>query len=192
MNSSEIVVDRKDLLSALRTLEIATRGKYSPELVISGERDLVTLMAGGSKCTISGKGFLFGQTRLPGKMVITLRQTLPVGREIVIGQEPDKIKFGSLSFLCTWETFDKGTIQIPINASLGQILGIFQHYTDEEIDKSGYRPKLEAANQERRNRIAKALSILTPLGVTQEDLETLVDEALIRLKKENFQDDDIS
>ena len=186
MNTAEILVAHKDLESALSILEVAVKGKNPPELVISCQPGLLTLQAGGSSYVVSGKGCLLGQTRLSGKLIKALKQTLPNDSEIVIGQQPGKISIGPVCYSCIWEIMEERTIHIPINASLGHILGVCQRYTDEEIDKSGYRPKFEAANQERVQRIAKALELLMPLGVIQEDLEKLVAEAIVRLNRDNL------
>jgi hypothetical protein len=187
MNFSEIIVSRDDLLSALNVLTVATRSKHPPELVIIGQRGLVILKAGGASFAILGKGCIFGQARLSGKMIEALRQTIPDEPHIIIGQDAGQISFGTFRFGCTWEIFDKQPMQIPINASLGQVLGIWQRYTDEEIDKSGYRPQFEAADRERLERITKALELLMPMGITREDLETIVDEAIVRLNQGNYE-----
>lgn len=188
MTGSEIVVRREDLNNALHTLEIAARGKNPPDLVIQGQPGLLILQVGGSKVEINGDGLLVGQARLSGKLVHRLRLVIPDTDEIVISRRPKFLSIGQSRFSCIWEDPEVRNIHIPVNASLGHVLGIWQRYTDEEIDKSGLRLKFEAANREREQRINKALDSLAPLGVTHEDLVILVDEAIIRLNRANFDD----
>ena len=188
MTGSEIVVRREDLNNTLHILEIAARGKNPPDLVIQGQPGLLILQVGGSKVEINGDGLLVGQARLSGKLVHRLRLVIPDTDEIVISRRPEFLSIGQSRFSCIWEDPEVRNIRIPINASLGHVLGIWQRYTDEEIDKSGLRLKFESANREREQGINKALNSLAPLGVTHEDLVTLVDEAIIRLNRTNFDD----
>jgi hypothetical protein len=188
MSDSKIVVPREELENAFRTLEIAAKGKNPPDLIIQCHPGLLILQVGGSKVEIDGDGLLVGQARLSGKMVRGLRLVIPDEEEIIISQQQEYLTIGRSRFSCTWEEPESRMIRIPNNASLGHVLGIGQRYTKKEIEKSGLRTKFEAANREREQRINKALDSLAPLGVTHEDLVALVNEAINRLNRTNFDD----
>lgn len=144
------------------------------------------LKVGGASTTISGDGFFPGQTRLSGKLVQALRATLPDTDNVLFEQQADRLKIGDLSYKCLWEKPQVRAIQMPINAPLVQVLGIWQRYSDEEIEKSGFKTKFEAADSERKARIQKAFGYLSELGVSEEDLVRLVDEAIVRYNRKNY------
>lgn len=189
MNNAEIWVPRNVLIQSLKTLELSSRGKNPPDLVISCSPNLLTLKVGGTSSSIGGDGFFPGQTRISGKFVRDLKRILPNMEKVVVSQLPMKVKIGDMAFTCHWESSASRIIQIPINATLAHILGIWQRYSDEEIEKSGFKPTFEAADKERKRRIQNSLAELHPLGVTEEGLAILVDEALIRYNIANFNDD---
>lgn len=188
MNPVKITVARIELWQALRTLEVAARGNPPPELIISCQPNRLVLTVGGSSIMVNGDGFFPGQTRLSGTLVRSLKTTLLDTESVQIEQQADRIKIGNIGHACHWENPPARAIHLPVNASLVQMLGIWQRF-DDEIERSGYKPKFEAADQERKTRIQKALDLLSELGVTEEDIIRLVDDAIVRYNRTNHPED---
>lgn len=186
MNTSEVKVNRINLVHALHPLEVAAKGKNPPQLIIYSQSGSLYLQIGGAFAHVPCEGNLSAQGRISGKLARNIRQFLPQEPIITITQQPEAICFGNWKISCEWETQLERIIKIPINASIGHILGIWQRYSDEEIEKSGLLHVFQKADEERQKRIEQALNLLKPLGVTHEDITTLVDQALIRMNQGNF------
>jgi hypothetical protein len=185
---SKILVSLNEFIEGLKTLKVALKGKNPPDVVFECRNEILFVNAGGSWLEIPGRGHWEGQARVKGKAIAVLNKALPETDPLPITQSKDKIGFGNLFLGCSWEESASQFPRIPINASLTYILGLWQRYTDEDIEKSGMKPKFIAANQERIKRINLALKQLAPLDVTEEDLTTLVDEVIKRSNLKNFED----
>lgn len=191
MNTTEVKVNRTELVQTLKILEVAAKGRIPPELIIYTQPGSLCLQIGGASADIPCEGGFSAQCRISGKLARNIRKFLPEAPITVIAQTTDSIWFGNWKLSCEWETKPLRSIKIPVNASLGHILGIWQRYSDSEIEKSGLKHVFQKANEERLKRINQALIYLKALGVTNEDLTILVDQTLIRMNQNNFDDEDI-
>lgn len=183
-----VEIPRTEFIQGLKSLRVALTGKNPPDAILWVEDGFLSLKVGGSQVKVAAKGTLVGQARIKGKAIEFLRKAMPEGDPLVVQKKDGKVGISNLSLTCTWEDPIPTTITIPINASLVHILGLWQRYTNEEIEKSGFVPNFAAADQERIKRIKQSVELLRPMGVTEEDVTLLVDEAIKRANASNFED----
>lgn len=183
----QILISREDFHNGLRTLKIALSGKHPPEVIMQYKDGFLFIRAGGSSFHIPAEGKWNRQARLNAKAITLLTNNLPEINPLPLTEMEDLLGIGNFRLKCHWEKPAAKLISIPINASLVHVLGLWQRYDQEEIERSGLEPTFWAADKERVRRIAAALEHLAPLGVTDEDLKTLVDEAIKRTNLENYE-----
>lgn len=184
----KVEVSRTEFIQGLKSLRVALTGKNPPDAILWVADGFLFIKAGGSQVKVAANGTLVGQARIKGKVIEFLRKALPDGDPLIIQKMEGKVGISNLSLTCTWENPVSTTITIPINASLVHILGLWQRYSNEEIEKSGFAPKFIAADQERTKRIKQAVELLKPMGVTEEGLTILVDESIKQTNLENYKE----
>jgi hypothetical protein len=71
-------------------------------------------------------------------------------------------------------------IQLPLDASLADVLRARLDHSDEEIERSGLTPLVRRAEEERDAAITKAHGLLVKLNVRRADLRRPVDDSIGR------------
>lgn len=74
-------------------------------------------------------------------------------------------------------------IELPMEATLLEILALGRRYTEEQIAASGYEARLADAHAQATSLISRAAKILEPLGIEVDDLERFALEK-IRMSEE--------
>ena len=94
MSEPELIVLRRDLIQALRSLQDAARGKTPPDLLLYSEPGRLLLSVGDLKTRIPAEGTLPGMAYISGLLVKILPKMIPVSSEISITRVEDRIAFG--------------------------------------------------------------------------------------------------
>lgn len=183
---TKILVPLNEFRQGLKSLKVALSGKRPPDVVFYCSDGFLFVKAGGSYFKIPASGQWELQARVKGKAISLLSNSFQEDDPLPLTQFDDKLGIGNLRLGCHWEKSSTQIISLPINASLIHLLRLWQRYSEDEIEKSGLKTQFLDADQERVRRINSALQQLAPLGVTEEDLTTLVDEAIKRINLENF------
>ena len=181
MDNSEMIVDRRDLLQAIRSLQDAARGKNPPDLELHSEAGHLVVQVGDTKSRIPGYGSLPGRACISGLLVKILPKMLPNTPEISITRADDSINFGKNRFGCRWENPLPAEIPLPVQEDWLEALFLREKYNLGEIGEMGYKQRYESALQERDRRISQAYENLAALGVSREELLVLVELAVRRL-----------
>jgi hypothetical protein len=184
MDSSEMIVLRRDLLQALRSLQDAARGKTPPELQLHSESGRLVFQVGDSKTRIPGEGSLPGRACISGLLVKVLPKMIPATSEIVIARVDDRIAFGKNRIGCRWEDSLLDEISHPLQENWLEALCLRERYSLREIEELGQSQRYQSALQERDQRISKAYESLAILGVSREELTVLVELSIRRLWRE--------
>jgi hypothetical protein len=175
-----VFVSRKEVQKGLVTLKNAFLVKPPPDIIIWCQKGLLNIKAGGCHIKLPALGEWEGQAQLPIKGIKLITRALPKVDPIPFIKYEDSLGIGHVRLYCSWAHVSKEQISIPINAQPVLILGYLKNYSNEELEASGVLWKCLAADQERIERINSAKKILTPLGVTMNDLIDLVDKAVDR------------
>ncbi len=181
MDTSEMIVDRRDLLQAIRSLQDAARGKNPPELVLHSEAGHLVLQVGDTKSRIPGEGSLPGRACISGVLVKILPKMLPNIPEIDIKQEGSRIAFGKFRIGCRWENPLPAELPLSVQEDWLEALCLREKYSLGEIEEMGHKQRYESALQERDRRISLAHETLAVLGISREELLDRVELAVRRL-----------
>ena len=184
MDSSDMIVIRRDLLQAIRSLQDAARGKTPPELVLYSDAGRLVLQVGDLKTRVPGEGSLPGRACISGLLVKILPKMIPVNSEIVISKVDDRIAFGKNRIGCRWENPQPEEIILPVQENWLEALCLREKYSLREIEEAGKKQQYESALQERDRRITTAYESLRALGVSRAELSGLVELAVRRLCRE--------
>jgi hypothetical protein len=186
MDTTEMIVDRRDLLQAIRSLQNAAGGKNPPELVLYSEAGHLVLRVGDSKSRIPGVGSLPGRAFISGLLVKILPKMIPNIPEIAITRADDRIAFDRNRIGCRWEDTLPAEVPFPLQEDWLEALCLREKYSLREIEEMGYKPRYESALQERDRHISQAYDNLAALGVSRQELQDLVELTVRRLCREKF------
>ena len=184
MDTSEMIVDRRDLLQAIRSIQNAASGKNPPEVVVYSEAGHLVLRVGDSKSRIPGVGSLPGRAFISGLLIKILPKTIPNLPEIEITRVDDRIAFGKNRIGCRWEETLPAENPLPLQEAWLETLCLREKYNLREIEEMGQKERYESAIQERDRHISQAYENLADLGVSLQELQDLVELAVRRLCRE--------
>jgi hypothetical protein len=177
----ELKVNRSELANGLETLrKLVKKPKPNMEAVFSFEDGLLEVYLNGFTVQAHAEGELPGLTRIPGVKAINLSKVLPTDDPLIIALEEERFYIGSLSIPCYWDNVRPRPIEIPNDAPLTTLLGVRLQYSHDDIFASGLLKPVNEAVNKRKMLVKRAANILEPLGVSLEEVERLVDDAVKR------------
>lgn len=176
----ELSVPRHGLENALRLLRKLCRPKHGEEAVLSFDGGCLHIDCGGMAVTPMANGKWPGQIRIPAQFVMMLAKFPPPGDPVQFSVKDGRLHVGSSSVACKIQPARAKSIELPMNASLLQILALQFTHTAEEIETAGYSKLLSDAKSVAESRIAKASEHLKGLMVEPEELREFVYATLRR------------
>mgnify|MGYP006981294675 CR=1 FL=1 len=176
-----VIVNRSDLLEALKHLAPGVKGKNPAQFVIYTENNELHFRAGAISYYIPASGSFEGIGHMSGLIVKGLKAFVPETDEITLYQSEDRLSFGNSRFSCKWGVDEiPAIIKTPLNLSFIDTLALRYKYTPEEIQANGYTELFEKAEQQKKSDIMTAARALSSYQVSIPQIESLVEEAIIR------------
>jgi hypothetical protein len=188
----EFIVSAADLRQVTGQLK-ANRGKYSEtdfvDILVS--ECAATFRSVGTETEVPVDGKAPGSVRVPLRIIDKIKQIVP------------SLKKKELSFLCELGVIRIGTwsvkhpdieigiipdqrLDLPIDLCVLETLAIAEILGPVRVTEEGMRARVEHAIKTRTAAAAAALEVLQPLGITNERLQTFIDdhirEAATRLR----------
>ena len=121
-----------------------------------------------------------GQIRIPAQFVMMLAKAPPSGDPVQFSVQEGRLHVGSSSVACKIQPAQAKSIELPMNASLLEVLALQFTHTAEEIETAGYSKAVSDARSVAESRIAKASEHLKGLMVEPEELREFVYATLRR------------
>ena len=189
----EFTVRPSDLRQATNELKV-NRGEQ-------GQNDFVDILVSacvatfrsiGTETEIPVDGKQPGSVRLPLRCIDSIKKVLPSfkKKELTFVWEPGIVRVGAWSL--KHPDIELGKLpdqrfQIPVDVSVLDTLALADLLGADRVASEGMRPRVDGAIQVCRRAVLAAAEALQPLGVTEGQLQLLVDEhvrnAAERLKK---------
>lgn len=179
MQPGTVIVNRLELLKALKQLAPGVKGKHPAQLILYTEADKLHFRAGAISYYIPATGSFNGIGHMSGLVVKGLKAFVPETEEVTLYQSDDRLSFGNSRFTCTWGLKeDPAPIIVPLNLSYLDTLTLRYKYTPEEIHANGYTEVMAKAELKKTADVSKAFDALSKYKVKYSQLENLVDEAI--------------
>ena len=179
-----LTVNGAAFAAALKPIKRLVRMKPSDRAVLTYSGQELLIDFPGGQVSIDAAG------TWPEKVHLTLSVILGWGKfysksdtiEMFISN--GRIHMGSSSAGCTVFDTLASQITLPLNAVLWELVAVKMAHTAEEIQASGLASRVEAAEERAINLVDKAAQTLAPLGVTVNDVRTLVVDVIKRLSNQ--------
>jgi hypothetical protein len=178
---AELTVSRSELEPAFALLRKLCKPRSSEQAVLSFDGACLHIELGGMAVAPAAIGQWSGQARVTGKFVLALAKVLPEGDPVKFSVDGDRLRVGTSVAKCAWKVGWNRTISLPEQPSHLQVLSLPVQHELFEIEASGYSGMLSESQAWREEKISDALKMLRDLGVTREDIEAVVDQAIARI-----------
>jgi hypothetical protein len=178
---SALTVPLADFNTALRTLAkfVKKRERTADAVLTLVDVELVIPVPGGA-ASVSAEGPWPGEVRVSASFLLGIATRLPEVDPLPVCVEAGRLRVANVSAKCVWQPLAEQRIELPLDPPFRTVLAVGLRYSAEEIVRSGLKRLLEKAQERRNNLIRRAAETLAPLGVHALDLESIVDEAILR------------
>lgn len=153
---AQLLVDRSEFVEGLQRLARLTKPARAGEVVLRFEDGRLQVRIGGGDISASARGRWPGEARAPGRWVLAFAKQAPAIDPLPIRVEGDRLYVTGASVPCRWQWAGAALVEIPIGASLAEILRIGMEQTDEVLEHSGILEPVEQARARRRALVEKA------------------------------------
>jgi hypothetical protein len=169
-----LTVSRPEFLQMLATFKRFSTKPDMGDVRIRMEGEEVVFSLTGIAAGVAAKGTWPGEVRAPGRLVVALDKAPPDGDPIRIEVRAGRLVAGGFSIGCTIQAADEPRIELPLDATLLEVLRVAASHSKEEIRESGLESVVSAAEEKAGKLVGKALKALEPLGIERRDLIELV------------------
>lgn len=171
-------VDRLEFLDGLR---LAKKGKALGAAVLSYEKGMLKVQFSRFYFKAHAFGQWYGEARTSAPFFKGLAQRPPRGDgPLRVVYENGEMAIGTASTRCKWIAIEPPTIELVPDASMVEILTVAARHSPQQIGQSGLAELVADTEKRRDALLAKAATILEPLGIEDDDLRRCLQDVLER------------
>jgi hypothetical protein len=171
---ARLEVPRDEFLEALKGLRPALRARRPGEAIVRMDEESLLVRVGGCEVFMSAAGRWPGEARVSAALFAMLAKAPPSGDPLAVWVESGRFFVGNISMACQWQKDGSAQIEVPLGATLKDLLRLRHQHTDQALEQAGLLGRVQAAQQEAAQRISKAAVALAPLGIGAADIQALV------------------
>ena len=162
----------------LHTLRKVIRRKSRAEALFSFDGENLCVTLEGASCLAPATGQWSGQARIESSFLKQIGMMLEFcqGETVEVTIDGDKLVLGTLKLPCQFDPQKPQGRLLPLGATLLDKLALLHQYPRSHLMRIGLTPVIDKAEKEREWRLARAATLLEPLGFTREELAQWVEE----------------
>lgn len=173
MPKRTLLVARADLLGVLKKLSIRQRGAVGELASLSCSHGIAAIDVGSSTHTFRAQGRWGGEARFAASVLVALKKFPPVGDPVEISFDKNELQIETLKVGASWSSLVVEKAVLPDDSDWVQTL--LAARDQQGITRPRYfEDRLRTAQRELNKRIGRAALELSPLGITQSDIQALV------------------
>jgi hypothetical protein len=171
-------MDPTEFRAALKHVLKLARSKERAEAVISFADGQVAVAFPGLEVRSAAEGVWPGEARVSAGFIQGLARSLTATRAESgpwkFHVEGETLFFGTYSTPCVWQDAGGRSIHLPADAPFLMQLRLSWSHTEEEIERSGLTPIVEAATARMTKLVARAAKALSALEISEESVRDFV------------------
>lgn len=176
----ELQIKTSDMAEAFTKLRHRMRLKKAGEAILSYDKGLLRMAAGGSAFSVPASGTWQGEVRVPASFFSSPPPFDRKSENVKMSLEGNRLHLGRSSMNCAWQQPESGLPKLPMNPPFRHVLRLPLEYSRDQIEKAGLSGLVAEAEARRSALVEKAAGPLEPLGITRADVFGLVDASLRR------------
>ena len=171
-------MDPTEFRASLKHVLKLARSKERAEAVISFADGQVAIAFPGLEVRSAAEGVWPGEARVSAGFIQGLARRLAATRAESgpwkFHVEGETLFFGTYSTPCVWQGAGGRSIHLPADAPFLMQLRLSWSHTEEEIERSGLTPVVEAATERMTKLVARASKALSALDISEESVRDFV------------------
>ena len=179
MSNPSLEVDRSVLIEGLRSLARLTSAARAGQAILRFEDGRLSVVIGGGEALVTARGDWPGEGRVLGSMMLALGKNAPAEDPLTLTVEGGNLRIGRhFTVKCAWQAPGSATVQLPLEASLLDVLRVIIDQSDEALRHSGILKQAKDARARRDRLVEQAARVLAPLRIDSKDSRRLVDDRI--------------
>lgn len=176
---ARVEIERALFVEEIKRLARGGRRNAGEAIVSYGEEGLI-IAAGGGETRLPATGRWPGEARVLFSWLVAMAKMPPAMDPLVLEVRQGRLRMGGSSVRCQWQRKDAAEVQLPVNAGWIDLLRAGLEHDEATLEKSGLLKQVQQARRKQAMVLLKAFPLFNEFGVTIDDLEKLVQTALLR------------
>ena len=169
----DLAVDRRELVKGLRRL-IRAEVWPSQKATVAFDGRFFSIKAANRLVVAHARGTWPGIAYVRSNAIVAMAVAPPEGEPVRVTCDGRRLRFGSFVMVCAWEPISSTLLSLP--AAPDWLEALSREY---RAQRRG-RPRSEGVNTEQQvaKLVAKAAKALAALGITEQDIRSLIEARL--------------
>ena len=172
-----LAVEKRPFLYALKSLRISIRARQKDEATISFANGLLSIKLLDSVVQVPATGTWTGSAKVVARTLIPLVTFPPDPDPLPLRFHDERFYIAGWSVNGTWHAACDD-LALPANANCLDVAALRRRYTEEQLGDSGLLQDVRNAERTIEVQVAQAAEALRRVGITEGDLQGLVERKL--------------
>jgi hypothetical protein len=174
----QLVVDLHDLRAGLAKFRTRRRAGPSDKAILGFDGRFFSIEALDNLFVCNAVGVWPGTATIGASTIVALAAVPPKTDPVTVKIGGDRLSIGSLSVNCKWQSVSQTLMKLPSVPDWVQALSLKYRATRGQIISDGLVKDIARAENNLAKLIRRVGETLSPLGVTETDLQELVDRRM--------------
>jgi len=174
----ELLVDGNHLREGLRIFKLRRKLRATDKATVAYADGFVIINALDRGFVARAAGLWPGIAQAGASMVMALARVPPIGDEIRVRFAEGKLRIGSVGVAAQWMPASSALLDVPAAPDWAGALSLKFRVPPPEAVARGYTSQIAEAERKLGLLLARVTRLLSPLGVTEDDLRTLVERRI--------------
>lgn len=174
----QLSVDRYDLLDGLKKFKSPRRIRSLERALLGFDGKYFSIEALDQVIVAKAEGLWPGIASVSATLIVALAKVPPAGDPIMVMCTGSRLQLGSLAMDCTWQPVSHTLLRLPATADWAEAISLKYCATRAEILAGKLEGKIRNAERKLDSLIVKAAKSLAPVGVTEQDIRSIVERRL--------------
>lgn len=174
-----LTVDRAEFRRAIRLVTKSVTQKLPVEVRFDYQEGQLRLHGLGAETSLPANGHWEGSAFVSGRALKRISLRLPPPPALSLVVKEGKLYIEAFALPARWQDLGPLPVTLPDGVSGFDVMAADAAHPKAVIVSSGLERAVEAARAELEGRAAQAADVLSPYGVTVEDLRTLLQDKIV-------------
>lgn len=174
----ELSVDIHDLIAGLKRFRLRRKIRPTEKAILAFDGRFCSIEALDTVIVANATGVWPGIARFSASVIVALVKFPPANDPFIVSLDGDRLKLGSLNIGCEWQPVSHTLSKLPAAPDWVQALSLKYRATRGQILSEGLEEEIAQAERKLAMLITRITKSLSPLGVSENDIRSLVENRL--------------
>jgi hypothetical protein len=170
----ELLVDRGHVLQGLQIFRVPRKVRPCDRAILGFDGSYLTVEAFDQMFVARATGAWPGNARVGATLIAALKQAPPAGDPLIVRSDGKRVSLGSMRIDCEWQPVSAALVAAPTASDWLGALALSYSMPRGRIVTEGFAKEVHDAERKLSQLVARVGKSLAPLGVTKEDVRSLI------------------